>query len=102
MYSYKVGKEMNGGALKLGADCVGGIPHFEWAREIGEKSVHRTVELAVKYGKLIDVHCDETDDVMSRCVELLNALVMVEGIGSRTAARHTCSFGSADNAYPFR
>src|SRR3546814_12450926 len=60
-------------ALKLGADCVGGIPHFEWAREIGEKSVHRTVELAVKYGKLIDVHCDETDDVMSRFVELLNA-----------------------------
>ena len=102
MYAYKGGDEMIEEALKMGADCVGAIPHFEWAREIGEKSIHRTVELAVKYDKLIDVHCDETDDVMSRFVELLNALVMAEGIGTRTAASHTCSFGSADNAYAFR
>ena len=102
MYAYKGGDEMIEEALKMGADCVGGIPHFEWAREIGEKSVHRTVELAAKYGKLIDVHCDETDDVMSRHVELLNALVMTEGIGTRSTASHTCSFGSADNAWAFR
>ncbi|MDR4503806.1 MAG: cytosine deaminase [Candidatus Scalindua sp.] len=102
MYAYKGGDEMIEEALKMGADCVGAIPHFEWAREIGEKSIHRTVELAVKYDKLIDVHCDETDDVMSRFVELLNALVMTEGIGTRTAASHTCSFGSADNSYAFR
>ena len=102
MYAYKGGDEMVEEALKMGADCVGSIPHFEWAREIGEKSIHNTVELAVKYDKLIDVHCDGTDDVMSRFVELLNALAMAEGIGPRTAASHTCSFGSADNAYAFR
>jgi len=102
MYAYKGGDEMVEEALKMGADCVGSIPHFEWAREIGEKSIHKTVELAVKYDKLIDVHCDETDDVMSRFVELLNALAMAEGIGPRPAASHTCSFGSADNAYAFR
>lgn len=102
MYAYEGGDAMVEEALRMGADCVGAIPHFEWAREIGEKSIHRTVELAVKYDKLIDVHCDETDDVMSRFVELLNALAMAEGIGSRTAASHTCSFGSADNAYAFR
>lgn len=102
MYAYKGGDEMIEEALKMGADCVGGIPHFEWAREIGEKSVHRTVALAAKYDKLIDVHCDETDDVMSRHVELLNALVMTEGIGTRSTASHTCSFGSADNAWAFR
>lgn len=102
MYAYKEGEAMVEEALKMGADCVGSIPHFEWAREIGERSIHKTVELAVKYDKLIDVHCDETDDVMSRFVELLNALAMSEGIGTRTAASHTCSFGSADNAYAFR
>jgi cytosine deaminase len=102
MYAYKGGDEMIEEALKMGADCVGGIPHFEWSREIGERSVHRTVELAMKYDRLIDVHCDETDDVMSRFVELLNALVMAEDLGPRTAASHTCSFGSADNAYAFR
>jgi len=102
MYAYKGGDEMIEEALKMGADCVGGIPHFEWAREFGEKSVHRTVELASKHGKLIDVHCDETDDVMSRHVELLNALVMMEDIGPRSTASHTCSFGSADDAWAFR
>ncbi|TDL81170.1 cytosine deaminase [Palleronia sediminis] len=102
MYAYEGGDEMVEEALKMGADCVGSIPHFEWAYEIGERSVHRTVELAMKYDKLIDVHCDETDDPQSRHVQLLNALAMKEGIGSRTTASHTCSFGSADDAYAFR
>src|SRR5690606_5381999 len=102
MYAYKGGLELVEEGLKMGADCVGGIPHFEWAREIGEKSVHSIVELAIKYDKMIDVHCDETDDPMSRFLELLNALVMIEGIGPKTTASHTCSFGSADNAYAFR
>lgn len=102
MYAYKGGFELVEEGLKMGADCVGGIPHFEWAREIGEKSVHSSVELALKYGKMIDVHCDETDDVMARFVELLNALTMIEGAGNKTAASHTCSFGSADDAYAYR
>lgn len=102
MFAYKDGAKLIEEALKLGADVVGGIPHFEWARQYGEESVHKTVDLAVKYDKLIDVHCDETDDPMSRFVELLNARVMIEGIGERTTASHTCSFGSVDNAYAFR
>lgn len=102
MYAYKNGYELVEEGLRLGADCVGGIPHFEWAREFGERSIHAIVDLAVKYDKMIDVHCDETDDIMSRFVELLNALVMIEGIGERTAASHACSFGSADNAYANR
>jgi cytosine/creatinine deaminase len=101
MFAYKGGDELIEEALKMGADCVGGIPHFEWAREL---ATNRFIELdlAVKYDKLVDVHCDETDDTQSRFVELLNALVMTEGSGRRTAASHTCSFGSADNAYAFR
>lgn len=51
---------------------------------------------------MIDVHCDETDDVQSRFLELLNALVLMEGIGKKTTASHTCSFGSADNSYAFK
>lgn len=102
MYAYKGGAELVEESLKMGADCVGAIPHFELAREFGEKSIHKTVELAVKYDKLIDVHCDETDDTQSRFLELLNALITMEEIGTRTAASHTCSFGSADNSYAFR
>lgn len=102
MFAYDGGAELIEQALKMGADCVGGIPHFEWSRDLGEQSVRRTVELAVKHNKLVDVHCDETDDTHSRFVELLNAQVMIERIGPRSAASHTCSFGSANNAYAYR
>ncbi len=102
MYMYKGGVELVEEALKMGADVVGGIPHYEPAREFGERSVHDIVRLALKYDKMIDVHCDETDDPQSRFVELLNALVLMEDYGSKTTASHTCSFGSADNSYAFR
>ncbi len=102
MYGYPDGDKLVEEAMKLGADCVGGIPHYELAREFGEKSIHKIVELAVKYDKLIDVHCDETDDDQSRFLELLTALAYMEGIGERTTASHTCSFGSVNNSYAFR
>lgn len=102
MYTYRGGRELVEEALKMGADVVGGIPHYEPAREFGERSVHDIVKLAMKYDKLIDVHCDETDDSQSRFVELLNALVLMEDYGTRTTASHTCSFGSADNSYAYR
>ena len=102
MYMYKGGRDLVEEALKMGADVVGGIPHYEPAREFGEKSIHDIVKMAMKYDKLIDVHCDETDDPHSRFVELLNGLVYMEDYGSKTTASHTCSFGSADDSYAFR
>ena len=102
MYMYKGGRDLVEEALKMGADVVGGIPHYEPAREFGEKSIHDIVKLALKYVKMIDVHCDETDDPHSRFVELLNALVYMEDYGTKTTASHTCSFGSADDSYAFR
>lgn len=106
MYSYEgphgeSGADLVEEGLKMGADCVGGIPHFEQCREFGERSMHTVVELASNYNKLIDVHCDETDDPNSRYLELLSALAYRAGIGSKTTASHTCSLGSADNAYFF-
>ena len=106
MYSYeeegKTGRDLVEEALELGCEVVGGIPHNEWSRELGEKSIKEIVRLAVKYDKLIDVHCDETDDVMARFVEVLNAEAMINKIGEKTTASHTCSFGSVDNSYAFR
>lgn len=106
MYSYKedgkTGRDLVEEALKLGADVVGGIPHNEWSRELGEKSIKEIVRLALEYDKLIDVHCDETDDPMARFVEVLNAEALIHDIGKRVTASHTCSFGSVDNAYAFR
>lgn len=106
MFSYKeegkTGRDLVEEALELGCEVVGGIPHNEWSREIGEKSIKEIVDLAVKHNKLIDVHCDETDDVMARFLEVLNAEAMIKGISEKTTASHTCSFGSSDDSYAFR
>lgn len=101
-YAYKGGAELVEEALKMGADVVGGIPHFEFTRELGEKSVKKAFELAQKYDKLIDIHCDETDDAESRFVEVVAAAAYYTGLGSRVTASHTCAMGAYNNAYAFK
>jgi len=89
-------------AMEMGADVVGGIPHYELTREDGVKSVHRIFELAQRYDRLIDIHCDEIDDEQSRFLEVVAACALRSGLGSRVTASHTTAFGSYNNAYAFK
>jgi cytosine deaminase len=89
-------------ALILGADAIGGIPHYELTREDGVKSVHRVFELAQKYDRLIDIHCDEIDDDQSRFLEVVAACATRDEMGARVTASHTTAFGSYNNAYAFK
>jgi cytosine/creatinine deaminase len=86
-------------ALKLGADVVGGIPHYEFTREDGLQSVHRIFELAEQYDRLIDIHCDEIDDDQSRFLEVVAAYAQRSGMGPKVTASHTTAFGSYNSAY---
>ncbi len=86
-------------ALEMGADVLGGIPHFEISYEHGVESLKRIVDLAIKYNVMIDIHCDENDDPNSRFLEVLNAFVMEKDYGKYTTASHTTSFGSVENSY---
>lgn len=101
-YAYKNGDQLVEEALKMGCDVVGGIPHFEFSRELGEKSVRKAFELAQKYDRLVDIHCDETDDQDSKFVEEIATQAYYTGIGSRAAASHTCAMGSYNNAYAYK
>lgn len=101
-YAYPNGDKLVEEALRMGADVVGGIPHFEFTREQGVASVKKAFELAQKYDKLVDIHCDETDDEQSRFVEAVAAESYFTGIGDRAAASHTCAMGSYSNAYAFK
>lgn len=101
-FAYQGGLELVEEALKMGADVVGGIPHFEFTREDGVKSVKLGFDLAMKYNKLLDFHCDETDDEQSRFVETIAALTYFNGMQGRAAASHTCAMGSYNNAYAFK
>ena len=100
--SFKNGRELLEEALKIGADVVGGIPHFEYTRDKGVSSVKYLMDLAEKYDVLVDVHCDETDDPNSRFLEVLADEALVRGIGTRVTASHTTAMGSYDNAYCFK
>ncbi len=86
-------------AVSMGADAIGGIPHFELTREHGEKSIHYVMELAKKYDRLVDMHCDEIDDGESRFLEVLAAAAYESGMGGKVSASHTTAMHSYNNAY---
>ncbi|NES65723.1 MAG: cytosine deaminase [Okeania sp. SIO2D1] len=89
-------------ALQLGVDGVGGIPHYEFTREDGVKSVRKIFELAEKYDCFIDIHCDEIDDDQSRFLEVVAACAIRAGLTSQVTASHTTAFGSYNNAYALK
>ena len=86
-------------ALDMGVDVVGGIPHFERTTEDGHESIRMLCEIAEKRGLLTDLHCDETDDPMSRHVEKLALETIRLGLKGRVAGSHLTSMHSIDNYY---
>jgi cytosine deaminase len=86
-------------ALDMGVDVVGGIPHFERTMEDGARSVKRLCEIAAERGLPVDLHCDESDDPMSRHVETLAAETTRLGLGGRVVASHVTAMHSYDNYY---
>ncbi|EST14519.1 amidohydrolase family protein [Pseudomonas putida S610] len=97
--SYPEGRALMTEAVAIGADVVGGIPHFENTREQGVSSIQFLMDLAERTGCLVDVHCDETDDPQSRFLEVLAEHARVRQMGARVTASHTVAMGSYDNAY---
>ncbi|MGD6902786.1 cytosine deaminase [Bacillus infantis] len=100
--SYPSGAELMEEALKMGADVVGGIPHFEFTREYGVSSMKIAFDLAEKYDRLVDIHCDEIDDEQSRFVEVVAAEAYERGFGSKVTASHTTAMGSYNDAYAYK
>jgi len=99
IFSSPNGKELLEEAVKMGVDVVGAIPHYEFTREYAVESLRFAVDLAVKYDKLVDVHCDEIDDEQSRGLEVLAALALETGLKNKVTASHTTAMGSYNNAY---
>jgi cytosine deaminase len=96
---YKTSEENLRRALEKGVDVVGGIPHFERTMEDGALSVKALTRLAAERGLLVDMHCDETDDPMSRHIETLAAETVRHGLQGRVAGSHLTSMHSMDNYY---
>ncbi|TPN56139.1 MULTISPECIES: amidohydrolase family protein [unclassified Mesorhizobium] len=86
-------------ALDMGVDVVGGIPHFERTMADGTRSVTELCEIAAKRGLMVDLHCDETDDPLSRHIEQLAYETQRLGLQGKVAGSHLTSMHSMDNYY---
>jgi len=86
-------------ALALGVDVVGGIPHFERTMVDGAESVRILCEIAAEQGRLVDMHCDESDDPLSRHIETLAYWTQRLGLHGRVNGSHLTSMHSMDNYY---
>ncbi len=86
-------------ALDMGVDVVGGIPHFERTMADGAESVTQLCEIAAARGLMVDMHCDESDDPMSRHIETLARETQRLGLAGRVAGSHLTSMHSMDNYY---
>ncbi|MBB4574786.1 amidohydrolase family protein [Rhizobium lentis] len=86
-------------ALDMGVDIVGGIPHFERTMDDGTASVEALCRIAAERGLPVDMHCDETDDPLSRHIETLAAQTIRFGLQGSVAGSHLTSMHSMDNYY---
>ncbi|HEX6704974.1 MAG TPA: amidohydrolase family protein [Albitalea sp.] len=86
-------------ALDRGVDVIGGIPHFERTMAEGAESVRILCELAAKRGLRVDMHCDESDDPLSRHIETLAFHTQRLGLHGRVTGSHLTSMHSMDNYY---
>lgn len=86
-------------ALDMSVDVVGGIPHFERSMADGTASVRELCEIAAERRLQVDMHCDETDDPMSRHIEMLAYETQRLGLLERVAGSHLTSMHSMDNYY---
>jgi cytosine deaminase len=86
-------------AMDRGVDVVGGIPHFERTMADGAESVRILCEYAADRGARVDMHCDESDDPMSRHIETLAAQTHRLGMQGRVTGSHLTSMHSMDNYY---
>ncbi len=100
--SFPNGRELMRKAMELGCDVVGGIPHYEWTRDMGVEDVHYVFQLAREFNRDIDCHCDETDDPHSRFTEVMAADTLEQSLQGRVTSSHCTAMHSYDNAYAFK
>jgi cytosine deaminase len=99
LFRYPGARDLLLEALDLGVEVVGGIPHFERTMAEGAASVRDLCQIAAERGLFVDIHCDETDDPLSRHIETLAFETQRLGLQGRVAGSHLTSMHSMDNYY---
>src|SRR2546430_2820613 len=89
-------------ALEMGADVVGGMPHWEPNEAAQREHVRLCFELAQRFDRDVDMHVDETDDGNVRTLEMVADEALRLNFTGRVCAGHVCSLAAADHEYAER
>ena len=89
-------------ALELGADVVGGMPHWELDEAAQREHVRLCFDLAERFDRDLDMHVDETDEGGVRTLEMVADEALARHYVGRVCAGHVCSLAAADHAYAER
>ena len=89
-------------ALEMGADVVGGMPHWEPDEAAQREHVRLCFELAQRFDRDVDMHVDETDDGNVRTLEMVADEALRLNFTGRVCAGHVCSLAAADHEYAER
>ncbi|MGL4485128.1 MAG: amidohydrolase family protein, partial [Anaerovoracaceae bacterium] len=102
IFTKKEGVDLMREALKMGVDVVGGAPHIEYTNDDGIREVELVYDLAEEFGRLIDIHIDETGDPNSRFVEVMAKESIVREVKGIATASHTTAMHNYNNDYAFK
>lgn len=102
IFTFPEGPDLIEKAMKDGCDVVGGLPYFELSPEDGLRAVKFIFDLAEKYDAMVDIHCDENTDDLSRYVEAIAREAIVRKMGGRVTASHTTAMHNYNNDYAMK
>jgi cytosine/creatinine deaminase len=94
--------ELMATALDMGADVVGGMPHWESDEHAQREHVRLCFDLAERFDRDLDMHVDETDDGAVRTLEMVADEALRRGFVGRVCAGHVCALAAADQDYADR
>jgi cytosine deaminase len=86
-------------AMREGASVVGGMPHWEASRADAEAHIRFCLGLAREHDADVDMHIDETDDPLSRTLEILLDTTAELGWNGRVTAGHCCAMIAWEQGY---
>lgn len=86
-------REAMEGAVRQGADMIGGAPSL---RSDPESEIDAALNLAEQYSKPVDLHIDETEDPSMLALEYLAEQTLKRGMQGLVTAGHCCSLAFVD------
>ncbi|MBS3812031.1 MAG: amidohydrolase family protein [Halanaerobiales bacterium] len=85
--------------MELGADVIGRMPAAEWTEQYSKKHVDLVFEIAKNYDVDIDMHMDQTKDILARPLEYTAMRSIEENYQGRVTGGYCRSIAYQNDAH---